>query len=124
MQPQAKIKGITGLCVGNSPVTDEFPANMASNAENISIWWQTGFAGELYAHAVNTSICTMNFLTLQYSNIRHEWYILSVKKAGNISQKHKTMYWQLARIGFTVLQVKLFVNAKYRHINKQRYWNQ
>ena len=28
----------TGLCVGNSPVTGEFPAQRASNAENISIW--------------------------------------------------------------------------------------
>ena len=25
---------------GNSPGTDEFPAQMASNAENVSIWWR------------------------------------------------------------------------------------
>ena len=31
---------VTGLCVGNSPETGEFPAQMASNAENISIWWR------------------------------------------------------------------------------------
>ena len=31
---------ITGLCEGNSPVTDEFPAQRASNAEKISIWWR------------------------------------------------------------------------------------
>ena len=30
---------VTGLCTGNSPVTDEFPVQMASNAENVSIWW-------------------------------------------------------------------------------------
>ena len=30
---------ITGLCEGNSPVTSEFPAQMASNEENVSIWW-------------------------------------------------------------------------------------
>ena len=30
---------VTGLCVGNSPVTSELPAQMASNAENVSIWW-------------------------------------------------------------------------------------
>ena len=29
---------VTGLCVGNSPVTDVFPAQMASNAENVYIW--------------------------------------------------------------------------------------
>ena len=28
---------VTGLCVGNSPVTGEFPAQRASNAENVSI---------------------------------------------------------------------------------------
>ena len=31
---------VTGLCVRNSPVTSEFPAQMASNAENVSIWWR------------------------------------------------------------------------------------
>ena len=31
---------VTGLCVGNSPVTGEFPAQMASYAENVSIWWR------------------------------------------------------------------------------------
>ena len=30
----------TGLYTGNSPVTCEFPAQKASNAENISIWWR------------------------------------------------------------------------------------
>ena len=29
---------VTGLCAGNSPVTGEFPAQRASNAENVSIW--------------------------------------------------------------------------------------
>ena len=31
---------VTGLCAGNSPGTGEFPAHMASNAENVSIWWR------------------------------------------------------------------------------------
>ena len=31
---------VTGLCAGNSPVTGEFPAQMASYAENVSIWWR------------------------------------------------------------------------------------
>ena len=30
---------VTGLCAGNSPGTGEFPAQMASYAENVSIWW-------------------------------------------------------------------------------------
>ena len=31
---------VTGLCVGNSPGTGDFPAQMASNAENVSIEWR------------------------------------------------------------------------------------
>ena len=31
---------VTGLCAGNSPVTGEFHLWMASNAENVSIWWR------------------------------------------------------------------------------------
>ena len=31
---------VTGVCVGNSPGTGEFPAQMANNAENVSIWWR------------------------------------------------------------------------------------
>ena len=31
---------VTGLCAGNSPVTGEFPAQMASSTENNSNWWR------------------------------------------------------------------------------------
>ena len=31
---------VTGLCAGNSPVTSEFPVQMANNAENFTIWWR------------------------------------------------------------------------------------
>ena len=31
---------VTGLCMGNSPVTGEFPVQKASNAGNVSIWWR------------------------------------------------------------------------------------
>ena len=42
---QAQIKEklelrVIGLCAGNSPVTGEFPAQMASDAANVSIWWR------------------------------------------------------------------------------------
>ena len=31
---------VTGLCAENSPEAGEFPAQMASNAENVFIWWR------------------------------------------------------------------------------------
>ena len=40
---------VTGLCARNSPGTGEFSAQMASNGENVSIWWrhhvQRGYPG-------------------------------------------------------------------------------
>ena len=46
---------VTGLCEGNSPVTGEFPAQRASNAENVSIWWRQ--------HA---DICVQSFAALSH----------------------------------------------------------
>ena len=39
---------VTGLCVGNSPGTGEFPAQMASYAENVSIWWRHHEISEIF----------------------------------------------------------------------------
>ena len=36
---------VTGLCTGNSPGTGEFPAQRASNAENVSTWWRHHVCG-------------------------------------------------------------------------------
>ena len=35
----AKLR-VTGLCAGTSPVTGDFPAQMASNSGILSIWWR------------------------------------------------------------------------------------
>ena len=40
---------VTGLCAWNSPGTGAFPAQMASYAENVSIWWRHhGYIAFLY----------------------------------------------------------------------------
>ena len=40
---------VTGLCAGNSPGTGEFPAQMASYTENVSIWWRHhGYSAEVF----------------------------------------------------------------------------
>ena len=53
---------VTGLCARNSQVTGEFPAQMASNAENVSIWWRHHVTGHFqinrYLHFyVDSQIC-------------------------------------------------------------------
>ena len=39
LKKKSKLR-VTGLCARNSPVTGEFLAQMASHAENASIWWR------------------------------------------------------------------------------------
>ena len=53
---------VTCLCEGNSPVTGEFPAQRASNAENISSWWRhyMGKGGSFYGYKM---ICTISVQT-------------------------------------------------------------
>ena len=47
---------ITGLCAGNSAVTGEFPAQMASNVENVSIWWRHHIIDKQYTLSVSQGI--------------------------------------------------------------------
>ena len=39
-QRKHQISASLAFCAGNSPGTGEFPAQMASNAENVSNWWR------------------------------------------------------------------------------------
>ena len=57
---------VTGLCVGNSPETGEFPAQMASNAENVSIWWRhhvlQGCFADTEANVPNASNGSLDYM--------------------------------------------------------------
>ena len=44
---------VTDLCAGNSPVTGEFPTQMASDAENVSIGWRHHVRTELWRKYIN-----------------------------------------------------------------------
>ena len=52
---------VTGLCVGNPPGTGEFPAQMASNVENASIWWRNhGFGLKWFVWEILLRLRTNN----------------------------------------------------------------
>ena len=60
---------ITGLCAGNSPGTGEFPSQMASYAENVSIWWRH------HDLALCAEICHRSSIDSFLINIyRRRWY--------------------------------------------------
>ena len=51
---------VTGLCAANSPGTGEFPAQMVSNAENVSIWCcHRGRGDHSLRINLNSSICLL-----------------------------------------------------------------
>ena len=48
------------FCEGDSPVTGEIPAQRASNAENVSIWWRH------HAIALRENICVLIQISLTF----------------------------------------------------------
>ena len=69
---------VTGLCVGNSPGTGEFPAQMASNAENVSFWWRH-HEGTMLLSIIYILVSTPIFTrSNQKYGVYHLWSILYI----------------------------------------------
>ena len=67
---------VTGLCAGNSPGTGEFPAQMASNAENVSIWWRHHGFGNSYIQFCNViNIYNRDIDWRDFNNVHPLWGI-------------------------------------------------
>ena len=61
---------VTGLCEGNSAVTVEFPAQRASNAENVSMWWRHHFSKhQLHQHLIYGLFTVSNL----YKSMRYNY---------------------------------------------------
>ena len=54
---------VTGLCEGNSLVTSVFPAQRASNVENVSIWWRHHVRGTFPCNRTNSILTTKYYYT-------------------------------------------------------------
>ena len=68
---------VTGLCAGNSPGTGEFPAQMASYAGNVSIWWRHHVSSSNGLHVGDTELGDW---LLSYASIRWRIIILNCSK--------------------------------------------
>ena len=82
---------ITGLWVGNSPVTGEFLAQMASNAENVSILWRHHGKRSVLVEWVMSS--SVEFLVAGLD--RYLAYLSEMNECQSSSANHKsmTLYW-------------------------------
>ena len=65
---------VTGFCTGNSPGTGEFPAQMASYAENVCIWWSHHDNARLVERLSDLSLglTKIPYLMLPPSHIRRQ----------------------------------------------------
>ena len=82
-----------GLCERNSPVTSEFPAQRASNAENVSIWWRHhGYSSFLRLQSVTVLLVTFTAVLRhiksagQCHRLMNAWHIVATS----------TVYWCIA----------------------------
>ena len=56
---------VTSFCVRNSLVTGEFPAQRASNAENVSIWWR--HHGVIFEKQIKSHMHLNRFISINIS---------------------------------------------------------
>ena len=59
---------VTGLYAGNSPGTGEFPAQRASNAENVSIWWRHHGNQDIFAEILASIVFSNRQSILSWPN--------------------------------------------------------
>ena len=72
---------ITGPCAGNSPVTGEFPAQMANSAENVSICWRH--------HVIDVSLLVTYSQTRTYIYVQN---LLAVWSGIHVLQRAVSLY--------------------------------
>ena len=81
---------VTGLCSGNSPVTGEFPAQMASNAENVSIRWRHHTNLTHWGRMAHISVIELG----------HHWLCngLSSSRSQGITWTNNDLWWPRATL--------------------------
>ena len=83
---------VTGLCGGNSPITGEFRAQRASNAENVPIWWHHHVTTskqsttKFFAYPMGYTWCTIQLFS--------QWTLMGVAIHDDVIKwKHFPCYW-------------------------------
>ena len=74
---------VSGLCEGNSPMTDEFPTQRASNAENVSIlmtssWYINSFSRRIFKWIQTVKLGCCDIPLLSGDKYGHIWCIITM----------------------------------------------
>ena len=73
-QRKHQSSALLAICAGNAPGTGEFPAQMASNAENASIWWRH----HVFRNGVAIIILILILLPLTSITLSKQWCIFKI----------------------------------------------
>ena len=85
---------VTGLYVGNSLVTGEFPAQRASNAEDISIWWRHHDSVVVWMKIVSLRKCYSQHSVVLFTLHTFLYYsVVSLKKSRCLQRYMCTYIW-------------------------------
>ena len=78
---------VTDLCVGNSPGTVEFPAQMACNAENVSVWWRHHVLARVKVQGHGEEVVFVIYYTLTYkSKCKHFSSAFKIHQLDNMTE--------------------------------------
>ena len=82
---------VIGICAGNSPVPGEFHAQMASNAENVSIWWRHHYIWPVTVCSIGKHpILFIKIVRIRSMGDRSTMYLGQLKSYSRVIIKIKT----------------------------------
>ena len=102
---------VTGLCAWNTPGTGEFPAQMASNAKNVSIWWRHHTS---WHHVLESAVQCKWQLNARI-------YIFCVGILGSNIYQHKLLPWKSQGRTVMITAVSSYITIRYNTIQSNLY---
>ena len=112
---------VTGLCARNSPMTGEFPAQMASNADNVSIWWrhhERQYSRRKIYHNESSVFFWYIIYHRHLPFVVHFFSVLYMGKKGSMNHRNKHMQAPLNR---KIDSWREIVNHNGNHTNDNHY---
>ena len=100
---------VTGLCVANSPGTGEFPTQMASNAENVSIWWRHHDYC-LSCLLCSVVICYRKTLPVSFRITQNNIHIAKIIYISNYKRKKIEVHHQIFYVTFSDIGLRYILS--------------
>ena len=112
---------VTGLWEGNSPVTGEFPAQRASNVENVSIWWRHHEWGSLRCHGVQKRLkwrVGIFFLNILHAEMSILIYTLNIINTTKPAQTGRHIAEDIFKCIFLNENLRILIQISLRFISR------